>query len=224
MFDGDFSMQVQRLAVAFIPMLLGIVCHEVAHGWAALRYGDPTAKTLGRLTLNPLPHIDPMGGMMFMLTALFSPFIIGWAKPVPVDSRWFRNPRKDMMFVSLAGPLSNMLLAIAFALVLRAVLFVAPPVQWGDNTTYEFFINMLVSGVWINFTLAWFNLLPIPPMDGGHVVSGLLPQHLAWKFEQIERYGFIIVLLLLATGLLGSVLFPLVQGSSALTLGVLGIG
>lgn len=223
MFFTDFGVQVQRLAVAFVPMLLGIICHEVAHGYAALRYGDPTAKALGRLTLNPAPHIDPMGAAMFIMSALFSPFVIGWAKPVPVDTRWFRNPRRDMMMVSLAGPVTNMILAILFGIILKLFITFAPPQQWASSTTYDFFINMLLSGVMVNFTLAWFNLIPLPPLDGGHVVSGLLPQRLAYEYSKVQRYGFIIVLLLLATGILGSVLGPLVQGSAMLVLQILGI-
>lgn len=130
MFDLDMSMQVRRLAVAFVPMLLGIVCHEVAHGWAAWRQGDPTARSLGRLTLNPAPHIDPMGGLMFVLTSLMGPFIIGWAKPVPVNPRWFANPRRGMMLVSLAGPGANVVLAVAFGLVLKLFVMLLPPMQW----------------------------------------------------------------------------------------------
>lgn len=223
MFDLDIAMQVKRLAVAFVPMLLGIVCHEVAHGWVAWKQGDPTAKALGRLTLNPAPHIDPMGGLMFVMTALLSPFIIGWAKPVPVDSRWFRNPRRGMMLVSLAGPVTNMLLAVAFGIALKLFLTFLPPSAWGGSGTYEFFMSMLLTGVWVNFTLAWFNLIPVPPLDGGHVLAGLLPQRLAWRYEQIERYGFVIIILLLASGILGSVLYPLVQGSVATVLFLLGL-
>lgn len=223
MFDSDFSIQIQRLTVAFVPMLLGIICHEVAHGYAALRYGDPTAKALGRLTINPAPHIDPMGAVMFIMSALFSPFIIGWAKPVPVDTRWFRNPRKDMMMVALAGPVTNVILAILFGIVLKLFITFAPLQDWATSPTYDFFINMLLSGVMVNFTLAFFNLIPLPPLDGGHIVAGLLPLRLAQEYAKVQRYGFIIVLLLLATGLLGSILGPLVQGSGMLVLNILGI-
>lgn len=223
MFDLDMSMQVRRLAVAFVPMLLGIVCHEVAHGWAAWRQGGPTARSLGRLTLNPAPHIDPMGGLMFVLTSLMGPFIIGWAKPVPVNPRWFANPRRGMMLVSLAGPGANVVLAVAFGLVLKLFVMLLPPMQWQGDGTYDFFMNMLITGVWVNFTLAWFNMLPLPPLDGGHVVAGLLPSRLAWRYEQLERYGFVIIILLLASGIVGRVIYPLIQGSVYMVLWSLGL-
>ena len=118
MFDHSISESISRLVVAFVPVLLGIILHEVAHGWVALRRGDPTAWMLGRLTLNPVPHIDPMGMGMFAFTALFTPFVFGWAKPVPVNVRYFRNPRRDMLLVSAAGPLTNITLALLFGLAL----------------------------------------------------------------------------------------------------------
>ncbi len=221
MFDIDFAQSVQRITVAFVPMMLGMVCHEVAHGWAAWRLGDPTAKSQGRLTLNPAVHLDPMGSLMFVLTALTSPFVLGWAKPVPVNARWFRNPSKGMMLVSFAGPLTNFVLAICFALFAKVLTVLPPALQQG--TVFEFFINMAAIGVWINFTLGWFNLIPIPPLDGSHILAGMLPPKMAWQYHQVGRYGIIIVIILLASGMLGRVLWPLVDGSARVVLSMFGL-
>ncbi|WP_074217939.1 site-2 protease family protein [Halodesulfovibrio marinisediminis] len=216
MFTTDIAASVTKIAIAFIPMLLGMVCHEVAHGWVAYKLGDPTAKSQGRLTLNPTPHIDPMGTAMFVLTALTSPFIIGWAKPVPVDSRWFKNPRKGMILVSVAGPFTNFLLAVTFGILFAFVAQSAPTPGSLYASVYDFLHNMCVAGVWINLTLGWFNLMPFPPLDGSHIVAGLLPPRLSYKFQSLSRYGFILIILLLATGFLGRIISPLITGSADL--------
>jgi len=219
----DLAASINRFAVACLPALLGIILHEVAHGWMAKRCGDPTAHMLGRLTINPLPHIDPMGLLVFALTSLTSPFVFGWAKPVPINIRYLRNPARDMMLVALAGPLTNMLLALIFAVLLRGVLHIFPPALWLDTNGYQFVLRMLKTGVVINFSLAWLNLLPIPPLDGSRILSWFLPGDLGWRFQRIERYGFVILILLLATGALGSILGPLVLGSAELTLRLVGL-
>ena len=219
----DFATSLNRFAIAAVPALLGIILHEVAHGWAAERCGDPTARFMGRITLNPVPHIDPTGLLVFALTSLTGSFVFGWAKPVPVNPRYFRNPARDMMLVSLAGPLTNFLLAIGFAVALRLLLLGLPPAQWGGNTTYIFFINMLTTGIIINFGLGWLNLLPIPPLDGSKILAYFLPQNLAWSYMDAGRYGFVILLLLLATGALSYVLWPLVQTSASLVITLLGL-
>ena len=209
MFHFDISSALSQLAVAFVPVMLGIVLHEVAHGWVASLRGDMTARMLGRLTLNPVPHIDPMGLGMFVLTALFSPVVFGWAKPVPVNARNMKNPRRDMMLVALAGPLSNMLLALLFALGLLGLLLLLQAETLPLNGISLFFVQMCRVGVIANFALAWINLLPIPPLDGSHIVEGLLPPRLAWSYMRLGRYGFLILLVLLLTGLAGRVLWPL---------------
>jgi Zn-dependent protease len=219
----DLSVSLNRFAIACLPALLGIILHEVAHGWMAKRCGDPTAHALGRLTLNPLPHIDPMGLLVFALTSISGPFVFGWAKPVPVNLRYFRNPARDMMLVALAGPLTNMLLALIFAVSLRAALHIFPPALWLETSGYQFVLRMLKTGVVINFSLAWLNLLPIPPLDGSRILSWLLPSDLGWRFQRFERYGFVILILLLATGALGAVLGPLVLGSAKFTLRLVGL-
>lgn len=211
------------LAYSLIPLLLGIILHEVAHGYVAYLHGDKTAYMLGRLTLNPIPHIDPVGIGVFVLTALTSPFVFGWAKPVPVNPRYFKNPRKVMMLVSLAGPLTNMILAVAFATILSAIVHFVPPATIQGNKTVSFIFHMCYAGVFINFTLAWLNLLPIPPLDGSHILEGLLPQDLAIKYASLERYGFLILIVLLFTNILGKILSPLISTSVSLTFTILGL-
>lgn len=222
MFDQSISESILNLTVAFIPVLLGIILHEVAHGWAALKCGDPTARMLGRLTLNPIPHIDPMGTGMFVFTALFSPFVFGWAKPVPINPRYFRNLRRDLLLVTAAGPLTNFLLAMAFAVCLRLLLMLPAEVLAG-SAAGQFLFQMFQVGIISNFSLAWVNLLPIPPLDGGHIVECLLPGKLAWQFQRIERYGFLILFVLLASGVVSSVLLPLIRGSWKAALWMVGI-
>ncbi len=217
-----FSESISRFTVAFFPVLLGIVLHEVAHGWAAWKCGDPTARMLGRLTVNPLPHIDPMGTIVFVLTALFSPFVFGWAKPVPVNPRYFRHARRDSFFVSIAGPLSNMLLALLFAMCLRLLLFL-PPETLSGTVAGKYAIQTLQIGIIANFCLAWINLLPLPPLDGGHIVEALLPYPLSHQFAQLSKYGFIILILLLASDALNLVLSPLIRWSSQAALWLFGL-
>ena len=182
-----------------VPVLFAITLHEAAHGWVANRLGDPTARDLGRITLNPLKHVDPMGTVVVPLAlVLLSGFVIGWAKPVPVDPRHFKQPLLDMALVALAGPVSNFIMACGWAL-----LIVISPT------------GMLAAvgqaGITINLVLMVLNLLPIPPLDGGRVLAGLLPRPLAMEFIRIEPYGMIIILVLLFTGFLGKIMWPLVE-------------
>lgn len=193
---------VQRIVVWILPVVFAITVHEVAHGWMAKQFGDKTADQQGRLTLNPLKHIDPVGTIIVpgLLLITMTGFIFGWAKPVPVDARNFKNPKKAMMIVALAGPLSNLLMAFVWAMLVRLgvvinVEFVSMPLIYTG-----------VAGITINLVLALINLLPIPPLDGSRVLSGLLPDYWAWRYNQLERYGFLILLLLLATNGLGLIL------------------
>ncbi len=214
-----FSQGLITFGLAFVPALFGIICHEVAHGWAAYKQGDPTAKVLGRLTLNPIRHLDPMGTLMFVLTAMLpAGFVIGWAKPVPVQPRYFKRPREGMMLVSLAGPLANFGVAILCALVYR----LADPLA-GTSLPFLLIRESAEFGIWINCTLAWFNLMPIPPMDGSHILSGFLPADMARSYESIGRYGMIIIIALLATGVFWKVLRPLVHSSVGLIGAVFGL-
>lgn len=197
---------IQRIVVWLLPVVFAITVHEVAHGWMAKQFGDKTADRQGRLTLNPLKHIDPVGTIIVpgLLLITFTGFIFGWAKPVPVDARNFKNPKNAMMLVALAGPMSNLLMAIAWALLARAGVainmeFVSMPLIYSG-----------VAGITINLVLALVNMLPIPPLDGSRILSGLLPDYWAWRYNQLERWGFLILLVLLATNMLGMILgYPL---------------
>lgn len=217
--DIDLFQTVRLLTASLIPMLLGMIVHEVAHGLAARRLGDPTADMMGRLTLNPVPHIDPLGLFCFVATSLVGGFIFGWAKPVPVNPRYFRKPARDMMLVGLAGPGSNFVLALLFGLALAGLVAVWPeafagrmsPVQ--PSATQQFLVLMCTQGILINLCLAWFNLLPLPPLDGSRVVTYFLPMRMALSYARLENYGFVVLLVLLFSGVLGRVLGPLVDAS-----------
>jgi Zn-dependent protease len=186
----------------FAILVLSLSFHEAAHAWAADRLGDPTARTLGRLTLNPLAHIDWIGTVLFPLIAIYSNFpLIGWAKPVPVNMRQLKSPRRDFAIVAAAGPASNVVLAIAFTL-LYAVL-------GGDLGIPSQMAQLIYLGVSLNVLLAVFNLLPVPPLDGGNVLAGLLPESLAQVIDQLRPWGFLILYALLFTGVLGQYVFPI---------------
>lgn len=204
----DLVQAINAICISAIPLLLGIICHEVAHGWVAWRCGDPTAKMLGRLTLNPRVHIDPMGTAMFVITAIILPFALGWAKPVPVNPRHFKNYRRDMALVAAAGPVTNFILAVLFMVLFLITALVYKHHQGG--TVYTFFYNMFQAGVFINLLLGIFNLIPIPPMDGSKLLAMALPAEAARAYTSIERYGMIIILVFLATGLFRKLIIPLV--------------
>ena len=181
---------LQILAVAAIPVLFAITLHEVAHGWVARQFGDRTAEMLGRLTINPLKHIDPIGTVVVPAIALMTTgFLFGWAKPVPVAIRNLRNPRRDMMLVAAAGPSANILMAIFWAFFMKLV-----AMSGLEGMTAVFFMTMGQIGVFINVILAVFNMVPIPPLDGGRVLSGLLPPRASTRLDALEPYGLIIVL------------------------------
>lgn len=196
-----------NVAVWLLPVLLAITLHEVAHGYVASLLGDKTAKNLGRLTVNPLKHVDPVGTVVVpMFMAMVSPFVMGWAKPVPVDPRNFKSPLLDMALVAAAGPISNFFMACfwaGFIVFFRSFLEMSP--------TLVFFIKMGEAGILINILLMVLNLLPIPPLDGGRVVAGIMPKGLALPFMQLERFGMVLVILLLVTGILGKVLWPIME-------------
>jgi Zn-dependent protease len=190
----DLSTTIQDLAIRIPVFLLALTIHEFAHAWVAYRLGDPTARSQGRLTLNPLAHLDIIGTIAIVLIGF------GWAKPVPVDARYFRQPRRDTILVSAAGPLSNLLLAAAMAFCYRMI----PWGVWGLEAAWLVvpLRAMIRTAVWVNVLLAIFNLLPIPPLDGSRVVSGLLPLRQAITYSQLEPYGFVIIFLLFFTGIM----------------------
>jgi Zn-dependent protease len=192
---------MEQLLTALPVLIFSVVLHEVAHGWMARREGDPTAAMLGRLTLNPIPHLDPIGSILVPAILLMMPgnFIFGWAKPVPVNPRNFRNYKRGDILVSLAGVAVNFLLAIAFTLVLAAA-------AWGmrlmpaAGATWSVLMEMARFGILINFVLMLFNLLPIPPLDGSHVMYHLLPPQWALRYREMGRYGMLLVLAFLFLG------------------------
>jgi Zn-dependent protease len=200
-----------KLSIMLVPGMLAIVCHEVSHGYIAWRYGDPTARMLGRLTLNPLKHIDIIGTLMIFFIG------IGWAKPVPVTFQNLRNPKRDMIWVAAAGPTTNIILAIVSALLLRAIVALDSPVLVESPLAMvlEPLILMLAFSVYINLLLAIFNMIPVPPLDGGRVLVGLLPYRQAAAWSRIEPYGMLIIIVLVFfTNIFSYVISPI------LTLGV----
>lgn len=199
---------INQLLVYAIPLLFAIIFHEVAHGWVALMFGDSTAKQLGRLSLNPVKHIDPLGTigvpLLFLFISQFS-LVFGWAKPVPVTQSNLRKPRFHMVLVSLGGPVANLLMAIFWGGLasIGIYLFNTHALQ---PRYLEAMISIGQAGILINIVLMVLNLIPLPPLDGGKVVSNLLPKQWAYYYDQIEPYGLLILILLLVTGILGFVL------------------
>ena len=182
--------------MGFGVLLISLTLHEAAHAWTADKLGDPTARMLGRVSLNPLVHIDWIGTVLLPIIAAVSGLpLIGWAKPVPVNTRNLRNPRRDFMIIAAAGPISNLLQAFAAAAVLRATVGQVTGSDIGPLGTALFF------AVYINLLLAFFNLIPVPPLDGGNVLLGLLPSRLAFSYGQLRQYGFIVLYALMFTGL-----------------------
>lgn len=194
-------MQLDEL-ILYLPVLLfSVVLHEYAHGWQALREGDDTAYMLGRLTLNPVPHIDPFGSILLplMLALLNSPFLIGWAKPVPVNPRNYRNYRKGDIRVSLAGIVVNLALAVIATLLLIIVIRLSDMAP-AMSPSLEILARMMQYGIYVNLILAFFNLIPIPPLDGSHVMYHLLPPKLGMQYRQLQRYGMLLLIMLLMVG------------------------
>ncbi len=201
---------ISTLAIWALPVLLAITLHEAAHGYVARHFGDPTAEMAGRISLNPLRHIDPVGtvlvpGLILAVSSLLgtSGMLFGWAKPVPVSFGRLRNPKADMLWVAAAGPFANLVMALMWAVLMRVALGMS------ENAYTVPMLRMADAGLQINGILLLLNLLPIPPLDGGRIAVSLLPNPLAWKFARLEPYGFPILLLLLFTGILGAILGPL---------------
>jgi Zn-dependent protease len=199
---------VRLIALYAIPGIFAITLHEAAHGYAARHFGDLTAYQAGRITLNPIRHIDPMGTIVIPILILIASqgkFAFGWAKPVPVDFGRLRNPKRDMLWVAAAGPGSNLLMAILWAFVMKAMQGVPP------NYFTEPVLLMARGGIIINAVLMVLNLFPLPPLDGGRIAVSLLPHRLAYGFARIEPYGMIILLVLMFLGVLGIVMMPIVN-------------
>ncbi len=203
---------IQGISTWALPVLFAIVLHEVAHGWVADKLGDNTARFMGRLTLNPIKHIDPIGTVLIpvLLLVVGSPFLFGYAKPVPINFRKLRNPKRDMIWVALAGPVTNLLLALISTLVLAVTVNMPGSMEWVSQPL----ALMCQASIIINVVLCIFNLLPLPPLDGGRVAVGLLPGPMAYQLSRLEPFGFLIIILLLVSGVLQSVIGPLIMGSA----------
>lgn len=196
--SGDIKMAIAQLLLTLPIVFLSLSVHETAHGYVAYKLGDPTARNLGRLTLNPIKHLDLFGTLCMVL------FGFGWAKPVPINTRYFKKPKRDMALTGMAGPVSNLLLAVGFALVLKLVIYIfnfVPETAFTADLLYWTWV-FLSLGVQLNVTLMVFNLLPIPPLDGSRLLFAFLPTKAYFKMMQYERYIYIVFLVLLAIGVL----------------------
>ncbi len=215
---------IQKIAVMAMPLVFAIVFHEVAHGWVAFRLGDPTARMMGRLTLNPIPHIDLIGTIIMPLALFFltdGRMIFGYAKPVPIDPRYFKDPKKGMALSALSGPGVNIAMAVLFAFLLRVVLMglegAVPEPAW---SWFAVPVSLMLGyGIIINVVLAVLNLLPIPPLDGSRVVYWLLPERMAASYYRLEPYGTFILLALIMFGVLGRIMVPIIRPLLQLLLG-----
>lgn len=200
------SIDVVQILIGFAILLVSLTVHEAAHAWTADRLGDPTARLLGRVSFNPAVHVDPIGTLLFPLLAILANVpLIGWAKPVPVNLARLRHPRRDYVFVAAAGPLSNLALASLISVLASAAgIGLRQALAEGGSVG-----TALALGVYINVFLAVFNLLPVPPLDGGNVLAGLLPAPLAVQFDRLRPWGFLILYALILTGVLSTVVAPL---------------
>ncbi len=216
----DIANLIQLIALYAIPGIFAITLHEAAHGYAARHFGDPTAYQAGRISLNPLRHIDPIGTLLIPAVVLFASggkFAFGWAKPVPVNFARLRNPKRDMFWVAAAGPGANLFMAVLWTLILK---FVAGlPVNYFTEPA----LRMAQGGIIINIVLMVLNLVPLPPLDGGRIAVSLLPQRLAYQFSRLEPYGMIILMVLLFTGALGAVMMPMMRAAFSVLSFVFGI-
>ncbi len=219
----DIAAMVQAFAVGVIPVLFAITLHEVAHGWAARAFGDRTAEMLGRLSLNPIRHIDPVGTvvvpiLVFVLSG-FS-FLFGWAKPVPVNPRGLKRPKQDMVAVAAAGPAANVIMGVFWAFIV----VMASGSAAAGNTVGVFLTEMGKIGVFFNAILAVFNLIPLPPLDGGRVLRGLVPESIGRRLDAIEPFGLIIIVLLLSLGLIWPLMGPMIRSLQLLMYTLAGAG
>ncbi len=216
MFDFFSPEKLQQYAILAPGLLMALVCHEVAHGYVAYLLGDPTAKSQGRLTLNPLKHLDPLGTLAFFIVSF------GWAKPVPVNMGYFRNPRQGMLLTAVAGPGTNFVLAAIFAVVIHVI----TGMQFTQGSTTEMILVPLYlmsqAAVYVNLILGIFNLIPIPPLDGSNVLAYFLPPQLAYKYMSLSRYGFVILIGIIMLSrytefsLFGGIILPMVHGAMRL--------
>jgi Zn-dependent protease len=210
---------LQKILIYIVPMLLAITLHEAAHAYAAKRLGDATAYMLGRVTLNPIKHIDPIWTIAVpIFTLIFTPFVFGGAKPVPVNYYNLRKPKRDMALVAAAGPFANLIMMIGWALFLRVAM------SMGDSAVSDYFTRVGEAGILVNAGLMIFNLFPLLPLDGGRIVVGILPDSLSIPFSRIEPYGMFIIIALLWTGVLNAFVLPLLFISAKFAFLIAGVG
>ena len=211
---------IQSFAVWVLPVLFGITIHEVAHGWAALKCGDKTALMMGRLTLNPIKHIDPIGTILVPAILFFlSGFIFGWAKPVPVTWQNLKHPKRDMAIVAIAGPLTNLLMALIWATIAKIGLLI------GDNVRMVAlaFLYMGHAGILINLVLMTLNLVPVPPLDGSRIITSILPERSGYYYNRLEPFGIFILLALMVTKILFLGIGPIILGLRSVIISVFGL-
>ena len=213
---------IQKIAVYALPVIFAITIHEAAHGYVAKYFGDNTAYKLGRISLNPLKHIDLFGTILLpALTLALGGILFGWAKPVPVNFDNLRNPKKDMLWVAAAGPASNLVMAVFWALVLHFAIGSHQDLNDISPTSTAYFLaKMSLAGISINIVLMVLNLLPMPPLDGGRIAVSLLPDKMAYQFAQFVRYGFIVLIALMASGVLSPILMPFINFFNRLIFGL----
>lgn len=219
----DWASKIQMLSIVILPVLFAITLHEAAHGWVASKFGDMTAKFLGRVTLNPVKHIDPVGTILIpLMMYLTTGFIFGYAKPVPVNFRNLRDPKRDMIWVAAAGPVMNLFLAFSCGLIFRLLLTLPTGPEGGAVWFLRPVRLMMLEGIKWNVLLAVFNMIPIPPLDGGRVMVGLLPPRQSYAYSQIEPFGFIVIFILMLwdpLGFMRGVVYPLIAVISSLIAG-----